>query len=284
MAVCGLPKPREQHAVIMAQFANVCLRRMLRLTRDLEKYLGPSTGELRARVGLHSGPVTAGVLRGEKARFQLFGDTVNTASRLEGSGMPHRIHATKETADLLTASGKGHWVSPRRELVQMKGKGDLQTYWVAPVSKGSRGSAGRSATGSVSGDSSEDSKLRNSLTGLVNKLDSGEIQARSRSIQKKNARLVEWNVEVLHSLLEKVVQARAASDKSSVAAGLSVGKAEKELAQKNEGKIVIEEMTYMVPLANFDEEGHKAKTQAKIPPVVKEQLHEFVNQISNLYR
>ena len=47
---------------------------------------GPDTAELQMRFGLHSGPVTAGILRGEKCRFQLFGDTVNTCARLESSG------------------------------------------------------------------------------------------------------------------------------------------------------------------------------------------------------
>ena len=60
----------------MAKFANECLTTMHTLTRQLEVALGPDTNELVLRVGLHSGPVVAGVLRGEKSRFQLFGDTV----------------------------------------------------------------------------------------------------------------------------------------------------------------------------------------------------------------
>jgi class 3 adenylate cyclase len=64
----------------MVKFARECLAGMSKLTRQLEGKLGPDTSGLALRVGLHSGPVTAGVLRGEKARFQLFGDTVNTST------------------------------------------------------------------------------------------------------------------------------------------------------------------------------------------------------------
>lgn len=82
VAVCGLPEPNKQHAVVMGRFASDCLEKMQSITQKLEMTLGPGTADLALRVGLHSGPVTAGVLRGEKARFQLFGDTVRASHHL----------------------------------------------------------------------------------------------------------------------------------------------------------------------------------------------------------
>ena len=106
VAVSGVPEPRADHAIAMCKFANDILTTMQKLTRQMESSLGPDTGDLALRVGLHSGPVTAGVLRGERARFQLFGDTMNTAARMEQTGTKNRIQISQTTADCLHAGGK----------------------------------------------------------------------------------------------------------------------------------------------------------------------------------
>lgn len=131
VAVAGLPEPRPGHALIMAKFASDCMSRLqLVLNDDLVDEYGESTRELMLRVGIHSGPVTAGVLRGDRGRFQLFGDSVNTAARMESTGVPGKIQCSQATADLLLVAGKSDWIMARKGLVEAKGKGEMQTYWI----------------------------------------------------------------------------------------------------------------------------------------------------------
>jgi class 3 adenylate cyclase len=112
----------------MASFARDGMHRMHQLKRKLEVVLGLDTADLSMRFGLHSGSVTAGVLRGERSRFQLFGDM---PLRMESTGLRERIHLPQDTADLFNAAGKSKWLTPREEKVVAKRKGEMQTYSVA---------------------------------------------------------------------------------------------------------------------------------------------------------
>ena len=146
MAVTGLPEPQPDHAYRMAKFAMHCQSKTALILHELKEKLGEDTVTLDCRIGMHSGPVTAGVLRGDRGRFQLFGDTVNTASRMESTGEKGRIQCSKETADLIIAAGKSSWIVPREDKVLAKGKGEMSTFWILP--KGTRGtSVGTSSHG-----------------------------------------------------------------------------------------------------------------------------------------
>ncbi|CAB9514536.1 Receptor-type guanylate cyclase gcy [Seminavis robusta] len=148
VGVVGLPKPRRDHAVVATRFAWDCLRKSSLVFNALAETLGPDTRDLVVRIGLHSGPVTAGVLRGEKGRFQLFGDTVNTASRMESNGRPGSIQCSHDTCQLLVKAGKSDWITKRSNKVVAKGKGEMTTYWLAV--KNSSGSHHSGATGQSS--------------------------------------------------------------------------------------------------------------------------------------
>lgn len=156
------------------------------ITRELEVSLGPDTANLGFRLGLNSGPVTAGVLRGDKGRFQLFGDTVNTASRLESTGQANRIHVSQATADLIIASGKSHWIRPREEMVEARGKGYIQTYWVKQARTSSDTSASYRESRSV---------------GVPGSIGGG----RKNPVRQSH---IDWQIELLSRLLKNIVYHR----------------------------------------------------------------------------
>ena len=96
---------------------------------------------------------TQGVLRGQKARFQLFGDSVNTASRMESNGVRGKIHVSEATAKELIAHGKEDWLTLREDKITAKGKGEMTTYFVRPTIVKSSGR--KSSVGSVYSDVTE---------------------------------------------------------------------------------------------------------------------------------
>ena len=164
LAVAGLPHPQPDHSVLVVKFARDCMVQMQSLVQNqLAERLGTDTSYLQLRVGLHTGSVTAGVLRGQKSRFQLFGDTVNTAARMESTGKPGWIQASQTTVDALIYQGKQRWVKPREDMVLAKGKGTLVTYWVTiPARKGEDSGTEGTTVANSEGSSSSTRRRRRS--------------------------------------------------------------------------------------------------------------------------
>ncbi|CAB9520523.1 Receptor-type guanylate cyclase gcy [Seminavis robusta] len=128
VAVTGVPYAQDDHALRMCRFASNCLSLFATTLHRLEDTVGRA--DLRLRVGIHSGEVTGGVLRGLRSRFQLFGDAMNTASRHETTGAPGRVHVSITSADLIKENGHADWLEKREDKVVAKGKGELETYWL----------------------------------------------------------------------------------------------------------------------------------------------------------
>ncbi|XP_067173570.1 retinal guanylyl cyclase 1-like [Apteryx mantelli] len=125
MVASGLPKRNgKRHA---GEIANMSLDILSAVGTFKMRHM-PEV-PVRIRIGLHSGPCVAGVVGLTMPRYCLFGDTVNTASRMESTGLPYRIHVSVRTVTILRALKEGFKVETRGK-TELKGKGVEDTYWL----------------------------------------------------------------------------------------------------------------------------------------------------------
>ncbi len=124
VAACGLPKEDPEHALKCAEAA-----------RDIIEYLSKrnevNSIKWKVRIGIHSGPITAGVVGKKKFTYDVFGDTVNIAARIQSASSEGRINVSAYTHDLI----KERFPCEYRGKIQAKGKGDLDMYFVVDNNK-----------------------------------------------------------------------------------------------------------------------------------------------------
>jgi class 3 adenylate cyclase len=118
-AACGLPEKNKDHAF-------QCIEAAKQMFGYLEERNKKSEIQWQMRAGIHSGPVVAGVVSKKKYAYDLFGDTVNTASRMESNGEVGKINISETTYELI----KGKYNCFPRGQINAKGKGNLKMYFV----------------------------------------------------------------------------------------------------------------------------------------------------------
>ncbi|CAG2118345.1 unnamed protein product, partial [Medioppia subpectinata] len=122
--VSGLPiRNNDKHAGEVASMA-------LHLLSAIQNFeIKHRSGErLKLRIGIHSGPCVAGVVGLKMPRYCLFGDTVNTASRMESTGIPLRIHVSEACKTILDKLGG--YIIQERGVISIKGKGEMKSFWL----------------------------------------------------------------------------------------------------------------------------------------------------------
>lgn len=119
MVAAGLPEPRPDHAEAIAEMA-------LEMRGVICDLATTKAENFTMRMGINTGQVVAGVIGTKKFSYDLWGDAVNVASRMESSGKPGKIQVSETTYELL----KDKYIFQPRGLIPIKGKGEMLTYWL----------------------------------------------------------------------------------------------------------------------------------------------------------
>lgn len=119
MAAAGVPTPRADHAEVIADFA-------LAMLATLERVNATAEVPFQMRIGIHTGPVVAGVIGSHRLLYDIWGDAVNLASRLESQGLPGRVHVSRQISQMLA----GRYEFEPRGLINLRGIGKIETLFL----------------------------------------------------------------------------------------------------------------------------------------------------------
>jgi len=270
VAATGIPTQRKDHAVLMGRFATELQSLFSNLIEELEVVYGPDTGKLSLQIGIHSGPVTGGFLKGKAPRFQLFGETATIARQLCTTGEPGKIHISQKTADLLEQSGKNHWIKERESTTGTS----MQTYWLSK----------KKVWGSMFGVALSDSSIEDE--------ELQKISVFPRGNEQRN-RLITWNLSILHELLKQIYARRSASTAKlwSSESGDTVHSdtlsQSLQLEEDRACDVPLEEVKEIITLPPYNNKIARRQRdweEIQIPSHVMDQLRCFVATVAELHQ
>ena len=196
---------------------------------------------------------------------------------------------------MLAARGKNHWVVPREDKVTAKGKGELQTYWLKNI----RGGEGRSVISAISRSSGPSSHADTTSRGHAEQAprvqSSRRLSRHGKDVAEKQRRLVDWNTDLLVSLLKQIEQRRrlsARTSRISVKAAASWNDRVRHCEEKSSDTVkgeLFDEVREIIELPQFNANAaiHMERNQenlaADLDPKVKSQVHEYVEMIASMY-
>ena len=128
LAVCGMPQKNDKHAQMM-------LKASLEIIEYINRRNITAQLKWKMRIGIHSGTVVGGIVGVKKYIYDVFGDTINTASRMESNSQPMRVNISEETYQLVNDADfikRSNISFEEREPIYVKGKGNLKMYFVTP--------------------------------------------------------------------------------------------------------------------------------------------------------
>jgi hypothetical protein len=176
---------------------------------------------------------------------------------MESTGILNRIHLSKDTADLLVEAGKTRWLEPREDIVEVKGKGRMATFWLSTV--------------------------RERLNSLIMDVPYDPVTGKKQD--DRHDRLIEWNVDELFGILKKVVARRKATV-SSASIKEEARRRSKDVT--NYGvRVAFDDVKEVVTLPKFDPSlpGQTAEDAAdELSPLVRHELRDYVSQIAAGYK
>lgn len=205
---------------------------------------------------------------------------------MESTGQKNRIQVSQDTADLIMTAGKTHWLSQREGLVTAKGKGEMQTYWLKPRREST--SMNDIENPSISPSVTEEqpgrrfdkksvfanNKKHQSERWAELSLDDSTLHKSAPEVSTKKARLVNWNVDLLLTLLTKVVARRQISGENKR------WSLRNESTPQTEGRLMIlDEVTEIINLPGFDPNSAISDSRTVVlGERVKRQLRDYITR------